>query len=144
MGVVEGNRPATPNDWESIKAGKAPAIKAWIDRQMHGRSCVVVLAGSHTADREWINYEIRKAWNDGKGVVGIHIHGLQNPKGWTSPKGRNPFDTTRVGGKAMSSIVRCYDPPGIHSNARYEWIRTSLAQMIEKAIDIRNRYGAYR
>ena len=144
MGVVEGNRPATPNDWESIKAGHAPAIKAWINKQMHGRSCAVVLVGSRTAGREWIEYEIEKAWNDGKGVVGIHIHGLQNQKGWTSPKGRNPFDTILVGGKAMSSIVRCYDPPGRHSNARYVWIRTYLARIIEEAINLRHGYGAQR
>lgn len=144
MGVVDGNRPATPNDWESIKAGKDPAIKAWIDRQMRGRSCAVVLVGSHTAGRKWINYEIEKAWNDGKGVVGVHIHGLQDQQNWTSPKGRNPFDTFSVGDKAMSSIVRCYDPPGRHSNERYDWIRTYLASMIEEAIDIRNSYGAHR
>ena len=144
IGVVEGNRPTTSNDWESIKAGKAPAIKAWIDRQMRGRSCVVVLAGSRTAGRKWINYEIEKAWNDGKGVVGIHVHGLQDQWERTSTKGRNPFDTFRIGGKALSSIVRCYDPPGLHSNARYEWVRRYLATMIEEAISIRNGYGAYR
>lgn len=144
MGVVEGNRPATDNDWESVKAGGDRAIKAWIDRQLHRRSCAVVLVGSSTAGRKWINYEIDKAWRDGKGVVGIHIHGLQDQRGRTSPKGQNPFETFSIGGQAMSSIVECYDPPGRHSNARHDWISTYLARMIENAINIRNSYGAYR
>ena len=143
MGVVEGNRPATDNDWESVKAGGNRA-KAWIDRQLHRRSCAVVLVGSSTAGRKWINYEIDKAWRDGKGVVGIHIHGLQDQRGRTSPKGQNPFETFSIGGQAMSSIVECYDPPGRHSNARHDWISAYLARMIENAINIRNSYGAYR
>ena len=144
MGVVEGNRPATDNDWESVKAGGDRAIKAWIDRQLHRRSCAVVLVGSSTAGRKWINYEIDKAWRDGKGVVGIRIHGLQDQWGRTSPSGRNPFETFSIGGQAMSSIVECYDPPGRHSNARHDWISTYLARMIENAINIRNSYGVYR
>ena len=143
MGVVEGNPPATGNDWESIKE-RPSAIKAWIDRQLHGRSCAVVLVGSDTARRKWINYEIMKAWQEQKGVVGIHIHGLHDQKCRTSLKGRNPFDTIPIDGKAMSSIVRCYDPLGWHSKARYDWIRTHLAYMIEEAIGIRGRYGYHR
>ena len=144
IGVVEGNSPATDNDWESIKAGRDPAIRAWIDGQLHGRSCVVVLVGSHTADREWIKYEIKKAWDTGKGVVGIHIHGLQDQQGQTSPKGQNPFDNFKIAERVMSSVVKCYDPPGQHSKARYGWIRTYLAQMIEEAINIRNGYRDHR
>ena len=144
MGVVEGNRPATDNDWESITAGGDRAIKAWIDKQLHGRSCAAVLVGSGTAGRKWINYEIVKAWHDHKGVVGIHIHGLQNQEGRISPKGRNPFDKIPINGKAMSSVVKCYDPPGRDSSERYDWIKKYLASMIEEAIDIRNRYDDHQ
>ena len=144
VGVVEGNPPATDNDWESIKERGPSAIKAWINRQLHGRSCAVVLVGSYTAGREWIEYEIVQAWNDRKGVVGIHIHGLKNQKGRTSFKGRNPFDTIFIGDKAMSSVVECYDPQGRDSNERYDWIKKNLAGMIEEAIDIRDRYGDHQ
>lgn len=144
MGVVEGNRPATDNDWESIKDGGDRAIKAWIDKQLYGRSCVVVLVGSYTASRKWIKYEIKKAWNDSKGVVGIHIHGLQDRHGRTSPKGHNPFGYSYIRDKSISSLVRCYDPPGYDSRARYAWIEKHLARMIEVAIGIRNQYGSYR
>ncbi|WP_309491355.1 TIR domain-containing protein [Trinickia mobilis] len=52
----------------------------------------MVLVGTNTANRKWINYEIVKAWDDGLGVVGIHIHGLKDSAQTISTKGSNPFD----------------------------------------------------
>lgn len=49
MGVVEGNRPATDNDWETITKGGDTAIEKWIDDQLDGKSCTVVLIGASTA-----------------------------------------------------------------------------------------------
>ena len=72
MGVVEGNEPVSDNDWEEVTGGGDDAIKEWIDDQMKGRSCVIVLVGNKTAGRKWIKYEIEKAWNDGKGLLGIY------------------------------------------------------------------------
>ena len=58
---------------------------------MKGKSCLVVLIGTSTAGRRWVNHEITKAWNDGKGVLGIYIHNLKNLAGQQSLKGSNPF-----------------------------------------------------
>ena len=143
IGFVEGNRPASDNDWETIKKGGDNAIKRWIDGQMQYRSCTVVLVGSHTANRKWINYEIAKSWKDGKGVVGIRINGLQNQEGCTSGKGANPFDHTydlEYPRKKLSRIVKCYDPSGSNSKERYAWIERYLSDAIEEAIQIRNSY----
>src|SRR5690242_18195928 len=78
IGVVEGNQPASDNSWEQIKKGGEQAIKRWIDGQLYGRTCTVVLIGSNTAGRKWINYEIETSWNEGKGLVGIYIHKLKD------------------------------------------------------------------
>ena len=51
IGVVEGNRLASDNDWESIKRSDDAAIQRQIENQMHGRSCTIVLVGSNTANR---------------------------------------------------------------------------------------------
>ena len=56
IGVIEGNRPATDNDWEVVKRKGDASIAYWIKSQMIGRSCTIVLAGTNTADRKWINY----------------------------------------------------------------------------------------
>src|SRR4051794_7473629 len=81
VGVVEGNRPASDNDWESIKSRGEDAIREWINDQLYGKSCAAVLIGANTAGRKWITYEIRKAWSDRKGVFGIYIHGLKDLDG---------------------------------------------------------------
>jgi len=90
IGVVEGNQPCSDNDWEEVKKGGDAAIQAWIDGQLSGRSCEPVLIGANTAGRKWIKYEIEKAWNDGKGVVGIYIHNLLDANGNKATKGRKP------------------------------------------------------
>ena len=137
MGVVEGNSPASDNDWESITKGGDAAIKRWIDGQMTGKSCAIVLIGSNTSGRKWIKYEIEKAWNDGKGLLGIYIHGLQNAAGRQSSKGANPFYTFSVNGKRLSSIVKAYDPPYKRSTNVYSYIKNNVSDWIEEAIAIR-------
>ncbi len=87
IGVVEGNRPATDNEWESVKKGGDKAIQKWINDQMSGRSCAIVLIGRTTAGRKWINYEIQQAWADGKGLLGIHVHNLEDKNGKQTTKG---------------------------------------------------------
>lgn len=140
IGSIEGNRPATDNDWETVKKGGDPAIRRWIAGQMEGKSCTIVLIGRDTANRKWINHEIVESWNAGIGVVGIYIHGLKNLAGVISTKGANPFDyITHNPTKAkLSSIVKCYNPAGATSKDRYAWISEHLANAVEEAIRIRN------
>lgn len=139
IGVIEGNKPAPDNSWETITRGGDPAIQRWINDQMKYRSCTVVLVGTNTANRKWINHEIIKSWNDKMGVVGIHIHGLQNSNQQIAIKGSNPFDYISLGGnKKLSSVVKCYNPEGASSKERYEWISKYLASVVEEAIRIRN------
>lgn len=140
MGMVDGNTPVSDNDWETVTKGGDAAIKKWIADQMHGRSCTVVLVGANTARRKWIDHEIIKSWNDGMGVVGIHIHGLKNLEGKTATKGSNPFAHIGYGdtGRRLSSIVKCYVPSGGNSQERYAWIKEHLSNAVEEAIGIRN------
>ena len=141
IGVVEGNRPATDNDWEEIKKGGYRAVRKWIDAQMKHRSCTVVLVGSNTANRYWINYEIIKSWNEGMGVAGIYIHGLEDSGGHISGKGDNPFDCISFeDGQKVSEVVKCHDPAGMSSKERYDWISQYLSDAVEEAIGIRKSF----
>ena len=143
IGTIEGNKPASDNDWETVKKGGDNAIKNWISKQMYGRSCTVVLFGSETAKRKWINHEIIKSWEDGMGVVGIYVHGLKNQYGRIADKGNNPFDYIKFDntGKKLSSIVRCYNPQGSNSKDRYAWISENLSDKVEEALIIRKEKG---
>lgn len=139
IGAIEDNQPAKDNDWESITRGGESKIKEWIDAQMKGRTCAVVLAGANTANRKWINYEIVKAWDSGLGVVVVHIHNLTNHAGEQSKKGQNPLDYIGYGntGKKLSNIAKAYDPPKTVSADVYNYISAHLEDWIEEAIKIR-------
>ena len=97
MGVVEGQTILSSNEWEDVEAGGDSAIQAWIDEQMTGKWCVILLIGASTAGRTWVNYEIKKAWADGRGLVGVHIHNSTDLSGGQTAKGRNPFSDFTVG-----------------------------------------------
>lgn len=140
MGVIEGNRPASDNDWEEIKRGRDIAIRRWIDNQINGKSVSIVLIGSNTAGRKWINYEIKKSWDEKKGVLGIYVHNLKDRDGNQATRGRNPFEDLTASGTKMSNIVKAYDPPYYLSTQVYDFIKQNLASWIEEAISIRGKY----
>lgn len=142
IGAVDSSEVAKDNDWETIKRGGDGAIANWIQNQMKGRSCAIVLIGQHTAGRKWINYEIEQAWEKGMGLLGIHIHGLKDSQGMTTYKGQNPFNGYTVGTNKtpLTSIVSAYDPAGYDSKTRYANITENIENWIEQAIAIRKRY----
>lgn len=116
MGVLEGNKPASDNDWEEITSGGDPTIEKWINGQLSGKSVAIILIGAKTAGRKWIKYEIKKAWGDEKGVLGIYIHNITDRNELQSTKGNNSFDDFTLSGENMSKIVKAYDPPTPQAN----------------------------
>jgi hypothetical protein len=84
-------------DWESLERQGDDAIKRWINGQLSGASVTVVLIGAETFDRKWVNYEIQQSYADGKGMLGIYIHQLKDPRtGLADYKGRNPFENIYI------------------------------------------------
>lgn len=156
MGVVEGQDLFSDNGWEKVRLKNDAAIKAWIDKEMKMRSCIVVLIGSNTASRKWVQYEIEQAWRLGKGIVGIYIHNLANASGEQSAKGNNPFDDFCIDKTfnyivhnskpadsneiKLSSICTAYNPDWYTSKYVYDDIKNNIEHLIENAILIRNRY----
>ena len=139
LGIVDGNNPVSDADWARLTAKGETLIQRWIDGQLAGRQCTIVLIGAQTAGRRWIKYEIDKSWNDKQGLLGIYIHNLTDVSGAKSPKGKNPFDdfTLKNTGKKMSSIVNAYDPLPTESRAICNYISVNLAKWVEEAIRIR-------
>jgi len=142
IGVVEGNAPARDNDWEQVKKRGNAAIQNWIDGQLKGRSCTIVLIGADTAGRKWINYEVEKTWADRKGLLGINIHNLKDGNGRSARKGANPFDEFTLGSNKtpLSNIVKTYNPLFQDSQQSYRYISQNLSNWIEEAIRIRRKY----
>ena len=51
---------------------------------------MVVLIGAQTASRSWVQYEIQRAWELRKPLLGIRIHGLSS-MGSTDTEGPKSF-----------------------------------------------------
>lgn len=135
IGSLEENKPVSANDWEKVKQGGDISIKRWIDENLKYKSCLVVLIGNETSDRKWVKYEIKKAWNDGKAVVGIYIHNLKCPKKGICTQGSNPFDAFKLDNdKLLSKIVKCHNPK---SNDAYGDIKYNIESWIEETINSR-------
>lgn len=134
IGKLEADNPVSGNEWEEVKRGGDAAIKRWIDNQMAGKTCCVVLVGANTYTRPWVKYEIEKSWNSGKGLVGIRVHGLKNQKGYTSSVGPNPFDDFNIGTAKLSSRVELFNPAGQDSLAVYASIGADIESLVERAI----------
>lgn len=131
IGALEENKPVSHQDWETVKGNGDKAIEKWINDNMNNRSCVVVLIGSETSTRPWVEYEIRKAWSEGRGVLGIHINNLKCPNNGTCSKGDSPFD--KIVFKKNGIVVNppCKTPK---SNDAYNDIKENIEAWIEEAI----------
>lgn len=86
--TVTGQPLLEKQEWDRVKAGGNRAVKEWIDEKMAASDVVIVLVGSETAGRHWVRYEIEKAWEDGKPLLGVRIHGLESP----GEEGEDPFE----------------------------------------------------
>lgn len=137
MGVIDGNEPVSPNDWEQVKRRGEAAVERWIDDNMKYKRCVVVLIGSDTASRRWVTYEIEKAWKEKRGIFGIYIHNLKCLRNGICSKGANPLANWNVGNQSMANLVRCYDPSSYDA---YGEISRNLPTWVDTAIyEAKNR-----
>lgn len=130
MGVVTGDEPVTKTAWEQLQRTKG--IAKWIDTQMDRSDCVVVLVGFATAGRDWVKYEIRRAWETKKGLIGIYIDDLKCMVNGICLRGSNPFSEFTVNGRSLAEIVPCYAPPandayGNISRNLDGWVTTAVA-----------------
>ncbi|HEX4023071.1 MAG TPA: TIR domain-containing protein [Acidobacteriaceae bacterium] len=122
-------------NWESIKRQGDDAIKRWINKQLDYTSVTVVLIGTETAGRPWVQHETIQSWGRGNGLVGVWIHNIKDQDRNTDIAGRNPFDQFKLSdGTLLSSICKTYD-----------WVlgdgRNNLGTWIEEAFQERSKYG---
>lgn len=136
IGTIEDDKPVQPNKWEEIKRGGKVSIENWINNNIARSECVVVLVGANTYKSDWVNYEIKKAWDDGKGLVGIYIHNLKDPRYGISSQGINPFEKIGLqNGRKLSEYVPIYNP----DFDAYNWIAKYIDQIVEKGIESKRK-----
>lgn len=71
-------------EFEKLKRTGDRAIKNWIDEQLHGTSATVVLIGTETLNRPYVQYEICQSINKGNALIGVYINNLKDLSGNTS------------------------------------------------------------
>lgn len=131
MGAVSGGAAFTSQDWETVRQQTDAAIEKWIHEQMLYTRAVIVLVSGTTAASRWVKYEITKAWNESRPLLGVRIHGLRDKEGHTATWGTNPFgEVTLKGGGSVADHVRLINPPGNDSKAIYNSIDENLEDWV--------------
>jgi len=83
--------------WESRKAEGDDAVKRLIREGVEYTSAICVLVGTNTWSRRWVRYEIARAVIDGRGLLVVHINGLNHHvRRAPDPLGYNPLDMLGV------------------------------------------------
>lgn len=132
--VLSGQPLLEAQDWETVRRQGKVGIEKWIHRQMNYKKAVIVLVGQQTASREWVLYEIRKAWLDKRPLLGVRIHGLSS-MGSVDRPGTNPFTaaTSSAGVPLFDPTVR--DVNGrVDSKATREQLRLNLARWSDQGV----------
>lgn len=92
-------------------------------------SVTVVLIGAETANRMWVDYEIRRSIELGKGLLGIRINNVPSMSSGTDYAGNNPF--TQYGPYSGSPVRTTHDVP------IYDWVNdkgfSNLGSWVEAA-----------
>lgn len=124
-GFVDGS------EWEKIEKEGDEAIKRWINDQLRYTSVTVVLIGAETAERDWVDYEIRQSWSRGNALLGVFIHNVKDQNGKIDVSGPNPLNNIKLkDGKSLSDIFKTYD--WVNNNGR-----ENLGRWIEEAFRIK-------
>ena len=78
--------------WGKSKAQEPDSLKALMRDAVVHRSAVCVLVGTNTWQGRWVKYEIARAVADSRGLLAIHINGLNHHQRQTSDtRGYNPL-----------------------------------------------------
>jgi hypothetical protein len=78
--------------WEEAKKTSTLALKRLINKGLKDTSITVVLIGSDTYDRIWVQYEIFKSIYNSNKVLGVHINKINGKNGQIKNYGNNPFE----------------------------------------------------
>lgn len=79
------------SEYEEAKKTGDDGIRRMIDKNLEGTSVTVVLIGTQTASRRWVQYEIAQSVNRGNGLVGVHINIIGSPAWTPTHQGPEPY-----------------------------------------------------
>ncbi len=105
--------------WETVKLTGDEALKSLIRNGVHNTSAVCVLIGTETWQRRWVKYEIARSVIDGKGLLAVHINGINHHQHrMPDERGYNPCG---ILGIDQSSNGNFYLVERVHRNGAWRW-----------------------
>lgn len=117
-------------EFEKIQRTGDKAIKNWIDTQLQRTSATVVLIGSETLERPYVQYEICQSINKGNAIIGVYVNNLKNLSGYTS----TPCDPhTRIG-HYENNLPIYFDEIATIYDYVYDNGFANLGSWVEKAV----------
>ncbi|MBI5863105.1 MAG: TIR domain-containing protein [Planctomycetes bacterium] len=84
------------SEYEEAKKKGDENVKRLIREKLQGTSVTVVLIGTQTASRPFVQYEIEQSIANKNGLLGIYINNLKDENGHTDTKGPKPSVPSNV------------------------------------------------
>ena len=124
-------------EFEQVKRQGEVAVHRWIDKQLEGTSVTVVLIGSETLNRPFVQYEICKSIQRGNAVIGVHINNIKDMR---TQKASYKGNTHTVIGRYSDGRPAYFDSiaDGIYDYT-YDGGYYNLGQWIEAAAKVHNK-----
>lgn len=123
--------------WETAKKQGDIALKRLINGGLDNTSATVVLIGSSTYSRRWVQYEIMKSVERGNIVIGIHINAIRDRHGNVHSQGPNPFDYL---GLHISADGKTGTPYIWSENAWVAYRDLAAFEISQQPIDMRGKF----
>jgi hypothetical protein len=120
------------SEYEEAQKYGQEAIRRMILRHLDNTTVTVVLIGTYTWLRPWVQYEIAESINRKNGLLGIRIHHLQDHRGQTSEIGVVPLVPTGVTfpiytwASAAGGFAEAIEAAGLRAEAMKRASRTIL------------------
>ena len=99
---------------EEVRKSDA-AVQRWIDENMEGCSCLVLLIGEKTYLSRWVKYELERATQKRMGRLNVYLEGMPDRYGIPSKRGKDPY--------AHHGMYVPVDTPGVFIVNESSWIR---------------------
>ncbi len=76
---------------EQLKLASDAKVKAWIDEQAKGCSCMITFVGEKTYQRDWVKYEMELAISNNMGKLIVFLDDMKDMDGSMCKKGIDPY-----------------------------------------------------
>lgn len=132
INAIDGAPILNGQEWESVRRQNQDTVTRWIDSQMNYKRAVIVLIGQETASRPWVQYEIKRAWDMKKPLLGVRIHGLASMNEGADRPGADPFAAAGINGIQIFDPTRYSFNGTIDTKATYAELRARLPMWAEQ------------